>query len=161
MKHGRLWKHRKEGGQKAVLVYEDDAIFQRGLTQPMKHVRAAMLEMLQWGWTIIVTSPLADESIRFQLRRHGIPFHRVLGSLMSPLPAPSEISIGPHSCTWRVPGETTDTLDWIQYKQISWVKVMRKLRKLYRPPYDKEIRARTKWSNPIRRAWRWVFRKGE
>ncbi len=159
MKHGRLWKHRKEGGQRTVVVYEDDAIFQRGFTRPMKHVRAAMLELLQWGWTIVVHSPLAEEELRFHLRRHGIPFHRVLAASVSP--SPSEISIGPHLCTWRVAGDTTDDLEWIEYKEISWVKVMRKLRRLYRPPWDKEIKTRAKWSNPLRRAWRWVFRKSD
>ncbi len=140
--------------QKTVVIDFDGVIAQydkwRGVDvfgAPMKYAKEAIAELREWGWWVVIyTTRKKTPALLSYLNRHGIRYNAVNSCDHNP----------PDTSNKPIAEVYIDDRGWWDVKRkFSWVRVMRRLRRLYQPLSARDLTNSSKWSSRWTRFWGW------
>ena len=116
--------------------------------EAMPYAREALQELAEWGLLVIVWTTREDTlQLRDWLTDHGIRPYAINSCEHNP----------PNTSSKPVAEIYIDDRSWYDVRRrFSWVRVMRRLRKLYQPPRDTFIDDAAVWASPVQRLGVWV-----
>ena len=109
--------------------------------RPMPYASDALKEFREWGWRIVIwTTRRETRALRRWLKDNDIPYDGINTSAHNP----------PDTNSKPIAEVYIDDRSWYDVqRKFSWVRVMRRLRRLYQPPKDTFIDDAALWSSPI------------
>ena len=155
---GKLYETQMELGRPRTAVVDLDGVIAqydgwRGslhFGEPVCYAREALDELSEWGWQIIVWTTRGDvESVREYLDGQAIRADGINTVTHNP----------PGTSGKPIADVYIDDRCWCSVgRPFSWLRVMRRLRKLYQPPLNTHIDDAAGWASPVLRFFVWLSR---